>query len=124
MPTALSAKRPFFYFGVRVKARELPHTLLEALGQAMALTTLNQGIETKAMGLEMLGVVPLLDGQPPHVLNELNNLLSDCYPGAKWIEPVQPDLLGEHLYDTYLEDSDLRISLLKKLAGVVKRKSV
>jgi hypothetical protein len=36
-------------------------------------------------------------------------LLHDSYPGEKWIEPVQPDLLGEHLVEKELDAEENEI---------------
>jgi hypothetical protein len=36
-------------------------------------------------------------------------LLHDSYPGENWIEPVQPDLLGEHLVEKELAKGESEI---------------
>jgi len=36
-------------------------------------------------------------------LTGVARLLHECYPGERWIEPLQPDLLGEHLAQRELE---------------------
>jgi hypothetical protein len=33
-------------------------------------------------------------------------LLHDAYPGSQWIEPMLPDLLGEHLVQVELGKDD------------------
>ena len=66
------------------------------------------GVNTEADGLKVLSAVPFFQGQPQQVLHALNRILADSYPGNHWIEPVQPDLLGERLSEVSLDDPELR----------------
>ena len=92
----------------QLRANEMSEGLATGLGQALAGVTLNMGAETEADGLKVLSAVPFFRGQPHQVLHALNRILADSYPGNHWIEPVQPDLLGERLSEVSLDDPELR----------------
>ena len=92
----------------QLRANEMSEGLATGLGQALAGVTLNMGAETEADGLKVLSAVPFFQGQPHQVLHALNRILADSYPGNHWIEPVQPDLLGERLSEVSLDDPELR----------------
>ncbi|MDR6772675.1 5'-methylthioadenosine/S-adenosylhomocysteine nucleosidase [Azospirillum sp. BE72] len=91
------------YWEERARARGLPPTLLDGISQAMAVLTLGGGARTADEARAILAKVPLLADQPQHILNEVSKLLRDAYPGERWIEPLLPDLLGEHLVEAELD---------------------
>lgn len=80
--------------------------MADAIAQAMVAATLAGGFATAAEATDMLMGLTLLAGQPAVVVNAVAKLLHDIYPGDKWIEPLQPDLLGEHLIERVLGDDD------------------
>ncbi|MBL9205624.1 MAG: helix-turn-helix transcriptional regulator [Opitutaceae bacterium] len=92
----LSRERRFWR--EQLEVRRLDATLHAAVEEAMVSITANGGKKTPQDGMELLNVLPSLKGRPADVLIALNNLMSDCYPGDQWIEPVRPDLFGEHLF--------------------------
>ncbi|MFN9038271.1 MAG: hypothetical protein ACK5YO_18365, partial [Planctomyces sp.] len=92
----------------RLRAHGMSEDFATGLGQALAGVTLNMGVNTEADGLKVLSAVPFFQGQPQQVLHALNRILADSYPGNHWIEPVQPDLLGERLSEVSLDDPELR----------------
>lgn len=47
--------------------------------------------------MRTLGSLPLLSNERPVVLDTIAQLLHDIYSGDKWVDPVLPDLLGEHV---------------------------
>jgi hypothetical protein len=77
--------------------RQLPRAIADGIGQAMATVTLGGGATTQDEAVTILKQIPLLKEENTALLKELSDLLHDVYPGKKWIEPVLPDLLGEHL---------------------------
>ena len=91
----LSRERRFW--AEHLKARNLHQTLLPGLENFMASVTATKGISTPELGLKRLRGFKFFKGQPDDVLNALNEILSECYPGRRWIEPLEPDLLGDHL---------------------------
>jgi hypothetical protein len=68
-------------------------------------------IETEADGLKVLSLLPFYQGQRRQVLQALNQILIDSYPGNHWIEPVQPAMLCEWLFEVLLDDPELREDL-------------
>lgn len=78
-------------------ARDLPAVLLPAVGQALAVLTLGGGASSRGEARAALRKVALLRDQPEATRAALAALLHDLYPGKRWIEPILPDLLGEHL---------------------------
>ena len=81
----------------RARDRDLPGPVAEKLGEAMALFTLIQGASTQREALDYLAKLPSFKDQPKAIRDVAAMLLHECYPGTRWIEPVQPDLLGEEL---------------------------
>lgn len=96
----LSRERRFWYEGA--EARHLSPTLRRGIGQAMAVITLNGGVNSEKEALSFFARIPILKDQKVAVLSSLANLLHSVYPGEKWIEPLAPDLLGEHLVQVEL----------------------
>lgn len=96
-------RRERHYWEERAAALGLPATLVDGVSQAMAVLTLGGGAATRGAAIDTLGQVPLLADQPAHVLNAVAGLLHDAYPGERWIEPLMPDLLGEHLVEAELD---------------------
>jgi len=101
-------RRERSFWARQLRVNNLPETLLPGLGQAMAAVTANMGAETEADGMHIFRGLPFFSGQPAATLHALNQILADCYPGSKWIEPVQPDLLGERLCDVSTDDLELK----------------
>ena len=101
-------RRERSFWARQLRVNNLPETLLPGLWQAMAAVTHNMGVETEADGLHIFQGLPFFSGQPAATLHALNQILADCYPGSKWIEPVQPDLLGERLCDVSTDDLELK----------------
>ena len=96
------------FWARQLQVKNLPESLVDGLRQAMAAVTAYMGAETEADGMRILQGLPFFSGQPTATLHALNKILADCYPGKKWIEPVQPDLLGERLFDVYTDDPVLK----------------
>jgi hypothetical protein len=46
----------------------------------------------------------LLSVERPVVLDAIAQLLHDIYAGEYWVDPVLPDLLGEHVAQSALGD--------------------
>lgn len=92
------------FWSQQLKMHNLQESLVEGLGQALAAVTFNMGVKTEADGLRVLKGLRFFAGQSEATLYTLNTILADCYPGAQWIEPVQPDLLGERLSDVSTDD--------------------
>ncbi len=84
--------------------KELNPVLHQGLERAMAMFTLGGGVENKREALDVLRRIPFFADEKRSVLEAVAELLHASYPGEKWIEPIQPDLLGEHLFSTALKD--------------------
>lgn len=80
-----------------LKTRNLPERLLAGIKQFMAFVTSIRGIASAEQGFNHLRNFKLFEGEPNDILDAINQMLADCYPGSQWIEPLQPDLLGDHL---------------------------
>jgi hypothetical protein len=88
----------------RARASGLPEPLLRGIGQAMAAITLGGGVRSPADALMLFDRIASLADQPRATLSAVSDLLHDTYPGDLWIEPIQPDLLGEHLVQAEMQD--------------------
>lgn len=87
----------------QLQARNMPEHLREAVEEAMALLTLRGGASTKRVALKVMQKAGLLQDETQAVRNALALLLHDTYPGTNWVEPILPDLLGEHLVQGALD---------------------
>ena len=86
--------------------RGLSKQLVTGIGRAMGAITLGGGVEGESQGVEVLRGLKFFDGQKRDVLVDVARLLRACYPGDpgnRWIDPVMPDLLGEHLIQREME---------------------
>lgn len=76
---------------------------IEEFDQAMVLATYLGGINQRADATRILSGLPCFErlgsDEVARKINVLSPLLHDCYGANKWIEPVQPDLLGQRLFD-------------------------
>jgi transcriptional regulator with XRE-family HTH domain len=93
---------------------------IEEFEQAMAVATFVGGINEEADANEFLRVLPswerLSSDEVARKVHALSPLLHDCYGADKWIDPVQPDLLGQRLFDRAFH-SDKR--LMDKIFALV-----
>jgi hypothetical protein len=78
---------------------------VNSVAQALALTTLAGGVESKTEAQELLRRVPNLAGLAPPKRDRLIDVLHRLYPGEQHLEPLRPDLLGEHLVGRALDDA-------------------
>ncbi len=101
------------FWDERLSALELPsRILLPAVAQAMTLVTLAGGARSREDAMEIARQVPLLADQPRARQHGVMNLLHETYPGDSWIEPLVPDLLGEHLVQVEVgKDPDTLLDL-------------
>jgi hypothetical protein len=90
-------------------ARGLSPATAEGIGRAMATITLGGGADDETEAMHVLNSLAFFKGVSRPVLHAVVRLLHDSYPGEKWIEPVQPDLLGEHLVEKELDAEENEI---------------
>ena len=74
------------------------------VGQVLTLVTLAGGVSGTAEARRLLERAPKLAGLAPPKRDRLIDLLHRLYPGERYLEPIRPDLLGEHLVDQALAD--------------------
>ena len=92
------------FWATQASARDIPAVLHRAVEQAIAILTLGGGASSRLEALDVLSGTPLLRDQDTATVNAIAEMLHALYPGNKWIEPLQPDLLGEHLADQALAE--------------------
>lgn len=72
--------------------------LVPGIGRAMAAITLAGGVRRERQAVEVLGGLEFFKDEPRSVLTAISRMLRQTYPDAQQgIEPIMPDLLGEHL---------------------------
>lgn len=91
------------FWATRTADHGISRDVATGIGRAMAAITLGGGVQGEAEALEVLRGLQFFTDQPTAVLTAVARLLHECYPGERWIEPLQPDLLGEHLAQRELE---------------------
>ena len=95
------------------KAVHLPVSLYKAIGIAIARITLLGGVKSREEVMEVLDYIPLLKDSRWHEKQLIIDLLHNLYPSSQtgknanaqtyYIEPLQPDLLGEYLIQQYIQ---------------------
>jgi hypothetical protein len=99
----------------QIKARELPPRLIRGVARTMATVTLVGGVPESEGAIELLSQFRHFNGQGIDVLTEVSHLLHETYPGERWISPLQPDILGEHLVERETEDDMEAIEIARRL---------
>ena len=87
---------------------------VDEVAQALALVTLVSGADDKPAARSLLQRAPMIAGFAPPKRDRLIDLLHRLYPGEAFLEPLRPDLVGEHLVDRALDDDP---SLLNAAIG-------
>jgi CHAT domain len=87
---------------------ELPKVVTTGIGRAMAAITLGGGVDDEEKAVLAMRGLSFFRDEKENILISVARLLSETYPGENhWIEPVMPDLLGEHLIMREMEkDAD------------------
>jgi hypothetical protein len=103
----------------RIDTHGLPKTFLGGLERVMAAITQVQGVGSRAEALKVFEGLRFFEGRPRDLLLEAARLLHECYPGgeALWIEPLRPDLLGEHLVRRVCRDPEALADLQRLIFG-------
>jgi len=91
------------FWATRTADHGIPRHVATGIGRAMAAITLGGGVQGEEEAVETLRRLQFFADQPASVLTAVARLLHECYPGERWIEPLEPDLLGEHLAQRELE---------------------
>jgi hypothetical protein len=92
---ALWGREVRFLDGV-MKSLAIDPMLHEAALQATAGITAIGGATGPEHATGAIGALPVLRGASEYAIDALARLLHDVYGGAKWIDPLQPDILGEY----------------------------
>lgn len=98
--------REALFWAERARLEGVPSSLAAGLGRAMAMFTLGGGVYSVGEGADELAKLPVFADQPRAELEKVASLLHQLYPGLtseRYIEPILPDLLGEHLVQRELE---------------------
>jgi hypothetical protein len=78
---------------------EISASLVRLLGRPVAVFTATDGVASRREAVELLRGIPGFRDQPEAVLESVATLLHECFPGERWIEPLQPDRLGDRLVE-------------------------
>jgi len=77
---------------------ELTPEVATGIGRAMAAITLGGGVDGLEYAVLAMRGLAFFKDEEEGILRSVARLLREIYPGtSRWIEPVMPDLLGEHL---------------------------
>lgn len=115
---AIILNRERRFWETRANDKKLPKMLHGTIAQAMVRITMMGGIKNKRGAAKVLEDIPLLADSKVHERVTIIKLLHELYPcfqaysgnigmaDSNYIEPLQPDLLGEHLMQEELEKDD------------------
>jgi hypothetical protein len=109
--------REQWYWSNRARERQLAESLIPGIRRAMAVITLGGGAVDEKHALEVLQRLQLFRDVSRDVLTSIARLLHEIYPGDRWIEPVLPDLLGEHLVQREMQWGSNAAELLDLVLG-------
>lgn len=101
---SFALRREQAYLDQALRAQGLDRLAGRPIRQAAAIATMAGGCDSRQAAVDLMRQVPLLAGQPEADLNRVAEVLHDHYPAATWLAGVQPDLLGEHLVATSIDD--------------------
>lgn len=94
------------FWAEHARLRGLPETLAAGIGRALAAITLGGGADDQQEAVATIRGLTFFAEEHQPVLLAVARLLHELYPGEpgkRWIEPILPDLLGEHLVQRELE---------------------
>jgi len=100
------------FWDVGLHTADLNHLAGRPIAQAAAVATLVGSASNRREASSLIAAAPLLSGQPAAVVDAVAELLHRLYPGAHWLEGVQPDLLGEHLVGQVLADDPTLLGVI------------
>ncbi len=94
--------------------RKLAPEVSTGIGRAMAAITLGGGVDDEQQAVLAMRGLAFFKDEKENVLTVVARLLRETYPGEnRWIDPVMPDLLGEHLIMREMEiDSEELLDLV------------
>ncbi|MEV5714588.1 tetratricopeptide repeat protein [Amycolatopsis mediterranei] len=104
------------YWADAVRAAELPYHQPRLLRAVMTAAT-GCGADSREQSVELLGHLPDLAGEHERVLGQYADWVHGLHPGPCWLNPLQPDLLGERLLADALAEQP-------ELAGALARAAV
>jgi CHAT domain len=93
----LMLQQEWRYWESRAAESGLAPQLWPAIGRAFAAASLLGGIKSEGEAVDTLRKLRPLAGQPNWELTSFAAFLHACYEGDHWIEPLLPQLLGDHL---------------------------
>ena len=91
------------FWGKLAVERKLSKELVPGIGRTMAAITLGGGVDSEDQAVAAMEELEFFRSEKRSVLVDIARLLHATYPGSRWIEPVMPDLLGEHLIQREME---------------------
>lgn len=94
------------YWERRLGDASLASVYERSLLQAMAAITLAGGASNRKEARNLVSKLPLFQGETRILVDQIVGLLHEIYTGDRWIDPVLPDLLGEHLVQVALDGED------------------
>jgi hypothetical protein len=92
------------YWTQRALDRKLTVPVTSGVSRAMAAITLGGGVDGETEAVKILRQLQAFKDHTGDVLLAVARMLHECYPGDRWIEPILPDLLGEHLVQREMEN--------------------
>ena len=87
------------YWFKELDNRQLPKLLEPGFERLVGIIGGYGGVRNQREAIEVISKISFFSDQPRAMIEAIANILHDCYPGALWIEPIQPDLLNEYLVE-------------------------
>jgi len=104
------------YWEDAATAHRLPYTGQRLLDAVMTAATCC-GAASRDEGIELLGGLPDLSGEHRRVLGQYADWANQLHPGDGWLNPLEPDLLGEYFIAQTLRSQDGLAAALARSAA-------
>ncbi len=101
------------YWADTAKAEELPYARRRVLDAVMTTVTCC-GAASRDEAVALLSELPDLAGEHPRVLGQYADWAHQLHPGNNWLNPLEPDLLGEYFVAQVLRDQENLVDALAR----------
>lgn len=101
------------YWADAARAKELPHAGPRVLDAVMTAVTCC-GAASRDEAVELLSELPDLAGDHRRELGQYADWAHQLHPGANWLNPLKPDLLGEYFVARVLRDQEDLVDALAR----------
>ena len=106
-------ERETSFWRQRAKNSDIPQSLFDYFGLFLAKVTMSGGAKNEREAVNLLDTLSVFKDQTLATKLSIAKFFHNLYPGPNWIEPLTPDVLGEHLKHKWIDDSRFKLELFE-----------